>query len=279
MSFLGGLIVSGLAASYYADSLDDKARKTYAKAYDRQFSAQIMANKKKEEAENSILKFANRKRAILMTSIPDFLELYSVIKKINFVESDGIRELEKKLLLPENVESLKLVVSKCGRMVRMTDEELVKSLVISRLLLGSTGYSAGILMTDIFVKESAQRLKNAQAQNKASRVTESQAKTVEVALQGIIDRSERLSDLLSNMNLLFVKSIKICKVIVDRNGIDKEMYTVQDRKYLMNCLNFAVAVKNIIDVPLLDAEGHITEQSLKALEVGEVYLREIRQFY
>ena len=45
----------------------------------------------------------------------------------------------------------------------------------------------------------------------------------------------------------------------------------------MNCINLAQAVKAILDVPILNADGSVTEASLAALEEGERRLQELQQ--
>ena len=43
----------------------------------------------------------------------------------------------------------------------------------------------------------------------------------------------------------------------------------------MNCVNLAAGIKDILDVPILNQDGSVTEASLKALESGTTRLKGI----
>ena len=45
----------------------------------------------------------------------------------------------------------------------------------------------------------------------------------------------------------------------------------------MNSINLADAIKKILDTPLLDKTGEITEASLIAFETGNSYLEKFKQ--
>lgn len=265
------LIGGAFIGAAYSSTLDDKARKKLAKAFERQYEAKELAEKKKLETDNSMLKLANRKRAILSTSIKDFIELYSKIKKINFVESDGIRELDSNLCLSDSVVELEQLRLKTTHSVTMTDTDLVKSFIIATPLVGVIGAFA----TAAFVKDSKRDLKAAEAQLRASRVVYSQAQTIETVLNGIIDRCNNLSDVLTKLNLLFVKTIRESNEIINEKLYDKSLYTTEDKRLLMTCMNLAAAVKGIIDVPVLEENGEITQKSYEALQTGSQYLNQI----
>lgn len=265
------LIIGAFAGAEYSSKIDDKTRKKLSKAFERQYEAKELAEKKKLETDNSMLKLANRKRAILSTSVKDFIELYSRIKKINFVESDGIRELDSNLCLSDGVVELEQLRLKTTHSVAMTDTDLIKSFIIGASLAGL----AGAFVTAAFVKDSKRDLKAAEAQMRTAKVVYSQSQTLETVLNGIIDRCNSLSDVLTKLNLLFVKSIRESNEIINKNLYDKSLYTPEDRKVLMTCMNLASAVKGIIDVPVLEENGEITQKSYEALQTGNKYLKQI----
>lgn len=266
MSIIGGIIATSLFLGSLdkACKMDEQARKKFAKAYDKQCEAEALAERKKIETDNAMLKLANRKRAVLSTSIKDFIELYSHIKKINFLESDGIRELENKLMLPRDVVTMKEMTLVTTSSVAMTDEDVVKAFLMGGLLGAS------------IVSDSKKNLKAANNQMKISNVVYSQTQTLEVALNAIIDRCDNFSDLLVKLNILFVKSIRNCESIIDKNQYDKNRYSEDDRKALMTCINIASTIKGLIDIPILDRDGEITLKSADALKNGWEYLNKIK---
>lgn len=79
-------------------------------------------------------------------------------------------------------------------------------------------------------------------------------------LNHIIDEANKISDLLASLNLFLLKSIKLVDQLIDTIGYDKFKYTTQDREIIKNTINIAMAVKDIIDCPVIDEEGNITEQ-------------------
>ena len=60
--------------------------------------------------------------------------------------------------------------------------------------------------------------------------------------------------------MFLLKSIKLVDQLIDTIGYDKYKYTTQDREIIKNTINIAMAVKDIIDCPVIDEEGNITEQ-------------------
>lgn len=265
MSIIASLFVSAVVGAEYSSRLDEKARKKLTRAYEKQFEAEEIIKRKEEETDNSMIKLANRKRAILSTSINDFIEVYSKIKKINFVETDGIKELDKKLQLPENVGHMNQMISVNKAAVKWSDEDVVKAFLISGVIGAA------------FAKDSKKNLKIANAQMKVANVAYSQAQTIKVTLDGIIQMCDNFSELLSNMNFLFVKSIRNSNRIIEGKGYDKSLYSEEDRKVLMTCMNIAVVVKELIDVPILDEEGEIAQKAVESLQTGNKYFQEIRE--
>ncbi|MFQ7292862.1 MAG: hypothetical protein ACLRQ0_11585 [Monoglobales bacterium] len=240
--------------------MDEKALKKIGRAYNRECEARELLSRKKEEADNAITKLINRKKAIISTSINDFVEMYSVIKKINFIEGEGIKELKKDMTISEDISAMKQMTLTAVGSVKMTDKDVVKAFLMGGLI----GASA--------ISDSKQNLKAANNQMRSANVMYSQAQTAETALNGIIDRCNNFSELLVKLNIIFIRSIKECLNTVARNGEDKSSYTQSDRAQLMTCVNIASAVKSLLDVPILDSNGEITQKSYEALQTGREYL-------
>jgi len=282
MSIIGGLIIGGIAYTFsktdQSMKIDEKAQRKYAKAYERQSEAVELVEEKQQLADNTLMKVANRKRAILSTTMKDFLELYERIIKINFIAGDGIAELSNNILAPVNITQIQYMT--VTAISPMSEKELINTFLVEGLkgwmIAGPIGATANAL-GGTFVKDSERNLSKANSQVKISNVIYSQAETMALALDAITERSKKLADLLAKMNLLFVRSIKTSTEVIDKNGFERLNYEVNDRKVLMTCINLADAIKKILDTPLLDKNGEITQESLTALQIGSEYLYKLQQ--
>ena len=78
------------------------------------------------------------------------------------------------------------------------------------------------------------------------------------------------------MNLLFLKSIQHTDKIIDGHGFDRQNYSADDKKSLMSCINLAKAIKDILEAPLFEADGKISQQANRALVVGDEYIRKFQ---
>jgi hypothetical protein len=240
--------------------IDEQTQKKYTKAYERRIAAERLKHEKHIQVDNSLRRVANRKKAILSTSMPDFLDIYEKIMKINFVPGDGILELDKNIMAPAEISQIR------GMTVTAISPMTDKELVISYLLKGLGG---------AMVDDSKRNLAMASSQMKVSNVIYSQAETYAVASDAIIERSNRIATLLARMDLLFFKSIQTSNEVIIKNGFSRKKYTSDDRKVLMTCINLADAIKKILDAPLIDENGKITQESFEALQVGNEYLQEL----
>ena len=266
MEFLAGTLIGGLiytvSKTNASMKIDEKAQKKYAQAFEKLAAAEQLVNEQKNKVDNCLKKVANRKRAILSTSMVDFLDVYEKIIKINFTPGDGILELSKNIISPVKIAQIQNMTTTA--LSPMTDKEIL----VTYLLKGIGG---------VMVDDSKRTLAMASSQMKISSVVYSQAETVAVVLDAIIERSNRIAILLAKMDLLFFKSIKASIVIIEKKGAYRKNYHTGDRKTLMTCINLADAIKKVLDVPLMDGNGEITQESLSVLLNGSEYLQKLEQ--
>ncbi|MGO1041094.1 hypothetical protein ACTPEO_00020 [Clostridioides difficile] len=266
MLIAGGMLFSGIIYTFAKTDkslkMDEQAQKKFAKAYERQITAEELVKNKQELTDNTLMKVANRKRAILSTSMNEFLKLYEQIMEINFQDGEGLKELNKNISMTSNISSIRHMT--VTAMSPMTDKEIV----VSFLLKGIGG---------VMVDESKRNVQIATSQVKISNVIYSQAETIAIVLDTITKRSERIAILLAKMNLLFTQSIRVSSEVINKNGFDRINYNVKDRNTLMTSINIADAIKKIIDTPLLDKDGELTNESLNALQVGSEYLENLEK--
>ncbi len=237
--------------------------------YDAFTTVESAARKTREEyekANKSILKLANRKKGIINESFSKFLDIYKKIIKINFKEVGDVYDGKALILKEENIREIKLMISVTG--VSMSDKEVIATFLFSWEYGGIFG---------AIKKDAKINFDLASARVDEADVIAKQNETAQITIKGIRDKAEAFSKLLAQINLLFLKSIKYSEEIIGKNGVDKKYYSDDDRKVLMNCINFAKATKDIVEAPLFDSEGRISQQVNKAMSVGNEYVEKMHR--
>lgn len=304
---------------------DINARKKYTKAFETKEKASLLIEKSKEDTNNSMTKVANRKRAILSSSMGDFLEIYDKIIKIEFTAGEGIIELFNGDSNPLNVEEIRSLsaiatspistndfagvmimegakgciigLSAVSATAMITGTTLTGSLGVAAAsaigggvatsaglgvaaVLGPVGLVAGVVVSGAFAvngvlnSASEQNLKQASNENKIANVEYLNAENMSMALGAISTRCDKTADILAKLNVLFVKSLKESDKIIEQKGYTRKNYDVDDRKVIMTAINLADTIKKIIDTPILDTKGELTQASLEVLDVGICKLAE-----
>lgn len=244
--------------------MDERARKKYAKAVARQLEAEALVKEKKELADMAIRKLANRKRAIISTSLVKFLDVYEKIMKIDFRPGEGMKELNKQLLLPEEAANIKRVSARIA-------EPLKDSEVIACMIKGGLVFGLG----NAIMEDSKRNMAMASARMRTANVAYSEAEALGISLDTVADRCNKIADLLSKLNVLFVKSINNSLGIIEKNGYERSRYNEYERKSLMTCINVASTVKQIIDEPVIDKNGELAVETVKVLEIGNRFVQEV----
>lgn len=142
-----------------------------------------------------------------------------------------------------------------------------KELVARFLLLG---------IGDSMLTESKRTAQIADAQARIADTMYAQAETMCVILDAMKQRADQFSCLLAELGKRFGQYLQAAKEIIDRNGTDGDQYSNQEMAVLTDCINFAHAIKQYLDIPILDRNGSVTESSLKALDAGNETLRQFQ---
>lgn len=249
-----------------SDRLNEQAERKSVKSFSRIAEAQIAQKEAEETMNNAVLRLVNRKKAILSTSMRNFLEVYEKLIKINFLESDGIRELGE--FTPAIVEDLHTQISAVQNMPQMP--VITKNVVVGWLIGGLFG-----AVSSSIVDDSKRKLDLARMQSRQADVIAQQSKGVSLAYQAVTERAASMTDVLTKLNMLFIRGIRYTNALIEEKGGDRRNYTLEDRKSLAVCVNLAGAVKSVLDAPIIDREGKITQKSLETIQLGERCLQEI----
>lgn len=225
--------------------LDEKALKRLRKAYNLQHESKLKIEKTIEQHDKALEKLLNRKLSITQYSLRPFVDVFSKIKKVEFDDA-LIKKAQINLTFPKE---------KYGNL--MVDHNIIiqpytgKEAIVSLLKGGFTGLMVDESKREVIIAGKHLRIAEAYASN---------ADNICMMLNHIIDEANKISDLLASLNLFLLKSIKLVDQLIDTIGYDKYKYTTQDREIIKNTINIAMAVKDIIDCPVIDEEGNITEQ-------------------
>lgn len=255
---VGAKVIKNMVES---DRNDARANSINIKSLNRLGESQRLLNEQIEKTEMAIEKLANRKKGILCTSMNDFINVYNKIIKINFKEESELKEFKSIGKTIIDLKEMNSMIMTAG--FSMSTSQLISTYIIKGSISG------------IILKESEANIAAAHMRKKQINVSISQNKTINMALDAIYKRAERISDLLAKLNIIFRKSINTTTSIINCKGENRNLYDEEEKRKFMTCINLASAIKSIIDSPLLDNDGEITQKSLEAISLGDKYLKQL----
>lgn len=158
-----GLILgaAALGSSFYGAEksmqIDSRTKKRYAKAFAMEQEAHRLVEAKKQAADNAMKKLSNRKRSILITSMQNFVAVYSKLMKIDFRDDKMLAVLNQQSFSTEEIQIIHAVAQTAVR--PMTDKEIAVS-----ILKGFGVFGLG----NAFINDSERELQMAGAQLRTS---------------------------------------------------------------------------------------------------------------
>lgn len=259
------LAVGALAKTFYsADKslkMDEKALKKYAKAFEKNEEAELLVRRKADFADKRLMNVAKKKRAIVQSTLPKFVDVYSQIQKIELENKTEVNEI----VIRDNVRKLAVLDALSVSMKKdFTDKELVCGMI-------TKGFAKMMEM------DSERYLSAANSQLRAANVVYSQSESIGAVYDAIVARADRISNLLMAMNALFVRSINETALTIQKYGLEVRNYSDYHKGVLMTCVNIAAAMSDIIDVPVVDEKGQICESAMEIIMTGEKYLDKMNQ--
>lgn len=295
--------------------LDEKAKERSSKAYEISERVKQQRSEKEAQVEKALNKLINRKKAIISTSMKDFVDEFQQLMKVNVTEGEGMKELTGILpaVMLDEMESMQIVAlnpqnkgedfslyllgtlkdtalglgtATVGAIVaKGLAGHSVKTFVsteLAAIVSGPIGIAiaAGTAVTGIsksIVQDSEREYKSARNMLSQAEAYKEQNEIAMVAMDAIITRADMISDLLAKLNLLFIKNMTVIKALTAQKGYDARNYTREDRENLMVCANLAKTVKEIVNTPLLDKEGNLAQTAVQAIEKGNQYFEAMNQ--
>ena len=262
---LEGMLVATFASAMYtankASEMDEKALQKYAAAFEKNEEAALYVKEKAEYTDKRLINVAKKKKAIINYTLPQFMEVYGQIQKLEISKSDQtsvafyhqIQEGTRDIAIDT------VLVKK-----NFTDKELVCGWLVHGL-------------NKMMIEDSERYLSAARSQMRAANVVKEQSLSIGEVYDAIVARADRIADLLVKMNPLFIRSVQETKRVIEKNGTDINNYSTMEKGVLMNCINIASAVSDIINVPVVDEQGKISEQAEAMVKIGESKIKELEQ--
>lgn len=255
-----GTTIGTLYGADKSNRMDEQALAKRSKAYTREAEARDLVNQKRNTADKKMQIVAKRKRAVIDSALPRFVEVYQQIQKIDLTISN-----KNDLVVYKNFQS-------CGTLQAM--ETVIKQPITDKQLITEMIFKT---LGGAMVADSKRNLSAANSQLSAANVVYSQAQSVAEVYDAIIGRAERISSLIMRMNALFLGSISETERIITQNGINVRAYTEQDKGILMTCVNIAGAMSDIINIPVLDENGELCRSAVEMIQTGENYLEQMNE--
>lgn len=94
-----------------------------------------------------------------------------------------------------------------------------------------------------------------------ARAFEEEIETVRVLCKGIRMRANMFERLLIKLDVILSPLVYNLQNIVEISGTDYSKYTEEQKNVVAACLSTAVAMKAVLDTPILTEEGNLTEES------------------
>ena len=255
-------IIGGLY--YYANEIsktEEKTVKKNIKAFSTMAHAEDRLKRSQKNAYDKLLVCAKRKDGILRCHLKMFKEQYTIIRKIEFKQGRGIEELKKIDEMQKQIEQYVPIPAISGRK-EMTDSQMIISLALNGI--GGT-----------LLKDSKMDLKLASRNMAQANAVSAQIDSICIALDGISQHVEIITNLLEKLGMLYMKSIKNITEILKKNGLNPDLYSDKDIEAINMSLALTKLIYRIINTPLIDKDGRIEAESIKVIEEGNNILQSI----
>ena len=242
-----------------SDELEAAARKKQRNAYRAISQAEAERASEEERMNQAIGRLITRKKGVLITSIDKFIVVYEKIKEIKFKESDGIRELDNfSPACCQEVSKQVVAISRRDFMTSGMTKNVVKGFLFGGL--------AGAISASI-VDDAENKLNMAKDTARQAAVFAEEKRIHSLAYREIAERANRMADLLTELNTkFFVKSLRNTEQLIEVKGKNRDKYTSDDFAQIGTCLDLAKAIKDIIDAPIIDKEGELSQKTLQIIE-------------
>ncbi|WP_064093132.1 hypothetical protein [Rossellomorea aquimaris] len=146
------------------------------------------------------------------------------------------------------------------------------TMVLGGIVAGPALAVGGLIMS----AQSKKKLNSAYGNLNEAKVVAEQLTSAEKVLEVIHIRSIHLYSLLEEINKVFTSGIETMRNIISKTGTDWQKFNKEEKEAIHKVFLTAQLIKGIIDTPLLDEDGAITQKSAEVLESGQQALTKLQ---
>lgn len=258
---LSSLLLKSAFEANESMKIDEKAMQKYGKAFAKSQDAAVRLQNKVEYMDRRLGNVANKKRAIINVSFPEFIRVYEKIQRIEIEQSS--QKEDKQFLQTINDFSVRNSIQSIPPEA-LTDKQLI-----------CTWFFRGLGKT--MIKDSERKLSAANQTMSATNIYVSSVENAEVLSDAIVGRADRLAKLLTGMNFLFINITKRADKLIQEKGYNVRNYADSEKGILMTLVNIADAISECIQIPVVDEEGKMYEAAVEMIQKNEEYLEKMKE--
>lgn len=291
---LGGIAVAaGLVGAKKAKDASDKnarAKRINRRADEKFENAKKALLAARDEAGRALENLGQAKVDILHGSVTRFVDTFGKIHHVELTGSAGMDELAEFTVNEDALKEMGELGSLASKMVSGTVEGLAAGGLMAfgaysaAGLLGTAGTGAAIaglsgpaiaVMGFMMDAKADKNLGIAKSKRAKAEKAEVEMKLAGDACRAIGKRADMFSHLISEIDPIFKSLIGKMEAVVKEKGRDYRDYGEEEKKIIAMALATAGAVKAVLDTPILNKAGAVTEESLTAYERVEAFLPKV----
>lgn len=213
--------------------------------------------------EESLVSLASLKKEIYNQTLTDFVNHFKKIKNVEVTNntslSEKIHKMEKFALDFNN--------NSKGYEYKTEREEAIKGAILGSLFGGA--YLFGSVIKGVKLQYA---IEEAEANYAKLKVEVEKVKKEETKLKLIRKRADEIYSVTYTLNGLFQLAIQEMKKNIATIGVDYRSYNQQQREQLFTTVQFADAIKKLLDVRITTPQGNVTPESKKVLDASNPLL-------
>jgi len=142
--------------------------------------------------------------------------------------------------------------------------------VLGGIVAGPVLAVGGVLLAS----KAEKAVEDARTNREKSKAAVEAMNTANVAALGIKRRSDEIFTVLNELKLTFKPLLQAIILLVGRD-IDYRNYTAAEKGQVMRCAAVAKTAKNVAEVPVIDAEGTVTQESSRVVKEARAFLEKL----
>jgi hypothetical protein len=255
--------IIGAAAKSVNNDYEDELNSINFKAEELARNTEDSYRRTQIKTEEKLDRYILLKNEIFETTLKEFVQSFRKIKNVELSNNTAL--MEKVHML----ETLSLDFENNATAYRVRDErtEAIKGAVLGSVLGGA--YLVGSVIKGVRLQYA---IDEAKANFSKLKVEAEKVKKQEMKLKLIGKRADELASVMNTLNQLFRLAIHEMNKNISAAGTDYGSYNQKQREQVFLAVQFAEAVKKLLDVSIVSPTGETTSESKAVLEQSQSLL-------